>query len=695
MNKLRQTITTLSIVVMVSLLISETILFDSKELRGSGDYYSQRDVLTNDAGTGEDAGMYLETALTLEVENIGSRSYNGDLSNDIDDWRDVYLITPPDDYFVCIELSWDGTFNLGLLFGDGETGNVTKSSRNGGNYNPEVVTHNNFDNETFFIGVSIENENETGLLEYQISIYVDDTPIINSICQDDAGYGRDAYAGDSTLHTEIVPILSPGLTSTSGYISVDEDEWDTYHMFVPNNKGLAVWLYFDDSLVDIKISMFQDPDEDSLDFSHDNYPEMVSSNGSDSFPGGIVENLVVYIHVGVESGSGEYTLYWWLFELDYDEDGVIDENDAFPEDASEWSDIDSDGIGNNADTDDDGDGWSDNAEIDCVSNPVSSESFPTDFDDDGICDRIDNDDDNDGFTDNEEITCGSNPINQLNTPILAEYDYDGDDLCNNMDSDDDNDGFPDEEDDFPLFASEWKDTDGDGLGDNSDQNDDGDLCPDKSDLFPLDSTECIDSDDDGVGNNADVDDDNDGWFDEEEQGCGDSDPLDQNSIPMDSDNDGECDLIDIDDDNDSVEDWNDACPGFNDNLDFDDDGQPDDCDSDDDGDGVIDELDLCQSLIRSPLWLALSISDDSIDNDEDGIPDGCDLLIDSDGDLTSDEDDACEGYDDTLDVDSDGIPDACDNWHPSPSITQAYLTMLIIAIFTFSTFFAIFRTDIK
>ena len=42
--------------------------------------------------------------------------------------------------------------------------------------------------------------------------------------------------------------------------------------------------------------------------------------------------------------------------VDTDEDGVGDAIDAFPTDPAEWTDTDGDGIGNNADGDDDGDG---------------------------------------------------------------------------------------------------------------------------------------------------------------------------------------------------------------------------------------------------------------------------------------------------------------------------------------------------
>ena len=45
--------------------------------------------------------------------------------------------------------------------------------------------------------------------------------------------------------------------------------------------------------------------------------------------------------------------------IDRDNDGVINSRDFFPDDPSEWFDTDRDGIGNNADPDDDGDGITD------------------------------------------------------------------------------------------------------------------------------------------------------------------------------------------------------------------------------------------------------------------------------------------------------------------------------------------------
>ena len=45
--------------------------------------------------------------------------------------------------------------------------------------------------------------------------------------------------------------------------------------------------------------------------------------------------------------------------LDSDDDGVLDRDDTFPYDSTEWRDSDFDGMGDNSDLDDDGDGYSD------------------------------------------------------------------------------------------------------------------------------------------------------------------------------------------------------------------------------------------------------------------------------------------------------------------------------------------------
>ena len=92
---------------------------------------------------------------------------------------------------------------------------------------------------------------------------------------------------------------------------------------------------------------------------------------------------------------------------DSDNDGFVDPVDAFPNDAGEHLDTDSDGVGDNADTDDDDDGVAD-----------SGDAFPRD---------------------------------------VAEWvDADGDAIGDNADA-------------FPNDRYETLDTDGDGVGDNADR----------------------------------------------------------------------------------------------------------------------------------------------------------------------------------------------------------------------------------
>lgn len=101
---------------------------------------------------------------------------------------------------------------------------------------------------------------------------------------------------------------------------------------------------------------------------------------------------------------------------DDDNDGVADENDAFPFDPNESADNDNDGIGNNADPDDDNDGQTDANEMACGSNPLDAASKSPDADGDNIPDCVDTDDDNDGIPD----TCD---IDQ--NPGAEDFDRDG------------------------------------------------------------------------------------------------------------------------------------------------------------------------------------------------------------------------------------------------------------------------------
>jgi hypothetical protein len=69
---------------------------------------------------------------------------------------------------------------------------------------------------------------------------------------------------------------------------------------------------------------------------------------------------------------------------DRDGDGVADRDDAFPSNPAEWLDTDSDGIGDNADPDDDGDGMRDTWELAHGFDPLDSSDAALDPDGDGL-----------------------------------------------------------------------------------------------------------------------------------------------------------------------------------------------------------------------------------------------------------------------------------------------------------------------
>ena len=109
-----------------------------------------------------------------------------------------------------------------------------------------------------------------------------------------------------------------------------------------------------------------------------------------------------------------------LFNVSFDSKQKLNKEFKYPLISIETVDTDNDGIGDNAETDDDGDTLLD-----------ADDAFPLD-----ATETVDTD--NDGTGDN-------------------------------TDTDDDGDGVLDTDDAFPLDATEWEDVNGDGLGDNKNE----------------------------------------------------------------------------------------------------------------------------------------------------------------------------------------------------------------------------------
>ena len=157
---------------------------------------------------------------------------------------------------------------------------------------------------------------------------------------------------------------------------------------------------------------------------------------------------------------------------DRDGDGVVDEEDACPDDPTQWSDIDGDGYCDEVDdacpdlvtswVDSDGDGYCDGEDA-CPEDPTQW----SDIDGDGYCD--------------EEDACPNDPDHWL---------------------DSDGDGYCDDEDDCPHDASGVIDSNGDGLCDENDDTDGDGLSDGEEMSYGSDcaksSHENPDTDDDGI-----------------------------------------------------------------------------------------------------------------------------------------------------------------------------------------------------
>ncbi len=98
-------------------------------------------------------------------------------------------------------------------------------------------------------------------------------------------------------------------------------------------------------------------------------------SGVDNVVNSLVFDNTGNLYVGggfiLAGGKVSNAIAKWAF-IDTDGDGWADSDDAFPDNAAEWLDSDSDGIGNNGDHDDDNDGTPDVVDIDPI-NPAVNE----------------------------------------------------------------------------------------------------------------------------------------------------------------------------------------------------------------------------------------------------------------------------------------------------------------------------------
>ena len=287
------------------------------------------------------------------------------------------------------------------------------------------------------------------------------------------------------------------------------------------------------------------------------------------------------------------------FDLDSDGDGVNDLADAFPLDATQSSDIDGDGYGDNQDglnpdafkfdetqwADQDGDGYGDN--------PVGNDSdlFPTnedqwqDADGDGYGDNRDGQDgdqfpsESTQWADQDLDGYGDNPLGFKPDGCPTVNAFSSNDRYGCPDSDLDGFSDPDENwtiedgaDALPKVGSQWIDGDGDGYGDASD-GEQPDACPWEFGR----STKAVSINVNVTKGYVEIqsfgclDEDGDGWVDRTESPLMDIDPTEH----FDGDGDGVGSNSDYDDSRGNIQteqdhclndknDTSEACMGWND-----------------------------------------------------------------------------------------------------------------------------------
>ena len=248
-----------------------------------------------------------------------------------------------------------------------------------------------------------------------------------------------------------------------------------------------------------------------LDQDNDGYGDNASGLQPDACPG--------------EAGTSTIDRYGCI---DSDSDGVSNLTDAFPNEPTQWSDIDNDGFGDNpsgvqADACPNVTGTSLIDRIGCLDSDSDGVSDPTPAFDNtsawNVSDGADAlplevtqsiDTDGDGYGENAS---GLNPDACPTTAGTSTIDRYG---C----VDGDGDGASDANDLFLSDATQWYDGDGDGYGDNPDGNN-ADDCNSTVGTSTIDRFGCVDTDSDGISDENDVwPNDETQWYDTDGDGYG-------------------------------------------------------------------------------------------------------------------------------------------------------------------------------
>ncbi|MBF0370896.1 MAG: S-layer homology domain-containing protein [Magnetococcales bacterium] len=176
--------------------------------------------------------------------------------------------------------------------------------------------------------------------------------------------------------------ITSGETQIHSIDPSDDVDWSTFTLTEASAIALStsgasgdsrLWLY-DSDLNEVGYN--DDIDGGNTDFSYLTY------SCTEALAAG-----TYYVKVDEYENNNTIDLYYLSLSTascDSDGDGVLNTEDAFPDDPDETVDSDSDGVGNNADTDDDNDGMSDSWEETYGLDTLDASDASSDLDGDGI-----------------------------------------------------------------------------------------------------------------------------------------------------------------------------------------------------------------------------------------------------------------------------------------------------------------------
>ena len=294
-------------------------------------------------------------------------------------------------------------------------------------------------------------------------------------------YSHSNYTGVVVWHQEIRAFMSAGWDGQAIVWDADNGEQMLNFQFTDQGFGAG---FIDGSFLVIASGDASDSSHGQLEFYDGLNMTQLGQWNVTGIPRGFTFDHSGGIVVANNTGS------WWVLIPDTDGDGVIDEEDAFPNNPLQWSDSDGDGYGDNNAPGAGGDGC--------------PQTWGTSSIDRGGCPDTDGDEWSDPDDDWPVCVLGmgygdawpSNPKQWCDTDgdSFGDAYYFEEDINTGLRTNESGDAFPDD-------PTQWQDQDGDNIGDNYSYSldTDGYRINQVGDAFPTNPSQSRDTDGDGWG----------------------------------------------------------------------------------------------------------------------------------------------------------------------------------------------------